>query len=191
MNFKQYLSLSGQPVPLETPPPVGIHYQYTLSVSPEKADIEATGAIGYALLPCGGKGEGSPASSSQPLSSNNGYLILTLPDLPEGLAHAPYSRYNSRRSASLLLPYAADEAYHYTIRLADGLELAVPESEKTIDNAAGKAVISIRQDGRSVNVVRSIVLRKQLITPADYAGFRTLMIEWADPNNLRLLLKLN
>jgi hypothetical protein len=121
--------------------------------------------------------------------AKNGYITLSLPDSTAGMTHTPYVRYNSKREKNLLLPYKANERYGYKLELPEGVELSTPEYNKTIDNVAGKALISVKQEGRTVNVIRSLEVKKQLITPADYTAFRTLIIEWAAPNHTQLLLK--
>jgi hypothetical protein len=124
-----------------------------------------------------------------PEKAKNGYITLALPDSTAGMAHSPYVRYNSKRTTNLLLPYKASEKYNYKLELPEGVELSTPEYNQTIDNSVGKAIISVKQEGRSVSVIRSLEVKKQLITPLDYAAFRTLIIEWAAPNHTQLLLK--
>ncbi|MDR0845306.1 MAG: DUF3857 domain-containing protein [Tannerella sp.] len=158
VDYKQYLSLSnpGKEVAIEAPS-TAIDKQYTLTVSPEKA--------------------------------NNGYITLSLPDSTAGMAHTSYSRYNSKRTTNLLLPYKANEQYSYTLELPEGMELATPKSAIIINNSVGKMVMSVKQNGNSVEVVRTLALQKQLIAPSDYAAFRNLITEWTDVNNNQLLIK--
>jgi hypothetical protein len=182
---KQYLSLTnpGKEVHIEAPS-AGIDYQYAISVSPAKADVQAMGSIGEAFE------DTEPSTASQSLKDYNGYALLLLPDVAAGIVHQPYSRYNSKRSKNLLLPYQANERYSYNIQLAEGIELSAPDYVKTIDNAVGKAVISLKNNGQSIEFLRTLEVKKQNITPADYPDFRRLMIEWADPNNRQLLLRM-
>ena len=42
--------------------------------------------------------------------------------------------------------------YAYTVKIPTGMELATPESVKTIENAAGKVVISVKQNGNKAEV---------------------------------------
>ncbi|MDR1919425.1 MAG: DUF3858 domain-containing protein [Tannerellaceae bacterium] len=190
--YKQYLSLSnpGKELSLE-PPSFAIDYQYVLSVSAGKADIQAKGSLGEAFIPYTEtkKEKELTDNTSQLLRSHEGYCVLSLPEATAGLAHAPYSRYNSRRSANLLLPYAAKERYSYTIHLAEGMELSTPVYTKTIDNPVGKVFISLKQNGESIELIRELEINKQWISPADYPAFRRLMVEWAERNNRQLLVR--
>lgn len=182
---KQFLSLTnpGKEVRIEAPS-AAIDYQYAIAVSPAKADVRATGSIGEAFE------DTEPPAASQSLKDYNGYALLQLPDAAAGLVHQPYSRYNSKRSKNLLLPYQANERYSYHIQLSEGIELSAPGFVKTIDNAVGKVVVSLKNNGRSVEFLRVLEVKKQNISPADYPDFRRLMIEWADPNNRQLLLRM-
>ncbi len=177
----------GQAVNIQSPDAT-IEYDYAISLTPGQAEITTKGTTGSAFIPYVGN---SPAKekTTLPLKNNNGYLILSLPDSPISLSHAAYSRCNSNRKVNLLLSNKANESYRYLIELAGNIELASPEKNKTIDNAIGKASLSIKQNGNIVEVNRSLELKKQLITPADYTSFRTLMTEWADKNNRQLLIK--
>lgn len=183
--FKRYVSLThpGKDVHIEAPS-AAINYQYTLSVSPAEASIQAKGSTGKAFE------DADPTPiSPQSLKDYNGYTLLKLPDAPAGIAHRPYSRYNSKRNKNLLLPYPVNERYSYTIQLAEGMELSTPDYERTVDNSAGKAVMSVKRQGSRIEVVRTLETRQQQITPRDYAAFRHLVSEWADPNNSQLLLQ--
>lgn len=173
------------------PPSAELDYTYTITVSPEKAEIESKGTVGHAYVPYTERGKSEVSDrTEQPLKNNNGYLLLTLPDDANSLAHAAYKSYNSKRKESLLLPGKAKESFTYSVQLPPDMQVSTPEAVKTIDNAVGKAIYSVKQNGQTVDITRTLEIKKQLITPADYTAFRTLMTEWADPNNSRLLIKI-
>ncbi|GAB6395107.1 MAG: DUF3857 domain-containing protein [Bacteroidales bacterium] len=192
--YKRYYSLThqGKELTAFAAPPTtatAIDYRYTIAVTPEQADITASGSISDALLPYINKKSKKETTTVQSLTSNSGYVILSLPDVPQGVSHTSYARYNSRRKSNLLLPALVNETYHYAVSLSDSIRLASPAGEKSVDNSCGMMTCSIKQNGNTIEVIRSIALKKQLITPSDYADFRRLMTEWADTNNRRLLLK--
>lgn len=119
----------------------------------------------------------------------NDYIIFTLPDTHNSLSHSPYQHYNSKRSTRLLLPYKADEIFRYAIQLSPGIEMITPESMNSVSNPVGDLTVSIIRNDRMIEVVRSLSIKKQLITKADYAAFRSLMIEWGEINSRKLLFK--
>ncbi|MDR0748035.1 MAG: DUF3857 domain-containing protein [Tannerellaceae bacterium] len=173
-DYAQYVSITnpGKQITLKAPDKK-LEYACSIALSAEKAEIQTNGTD----------------KREQPLINNNGYILLSLPESAESISNAAYKTYNSKREVNLLLPGKANENYTYTIQLPPGMELCTPETTQTTDNVAGKATYAVRQDGNRVEVKRTLNINKQLITPADYASFRNLMIEWADINKRRLLLK--
>ncbi|MCP9612287.1 DUF3857 domain-containing protein [Coprobacter tertius] len=130
-------------------------------------------------------------SRVQSLKDNTGYSLVKLPDSRFGYAHMPYTRLNSSRNVNLLLPRLCDEQYTYTITLPDTLINCSPNMEKKLNNRIGDLFISIKQNGQTINITRSLKLKKQLITPQEYSDFRQLMMEWNDTNTNNLLIKTN
>ena len=201
-NLTPVISLTkGTPVTISTLS-TDLTYKVTLSVSPEKADAKVDATIGNAYLPYYGAdkeakesktGNGTTISytASQPLKANNGYVMVSLPDAPVSLAHSYYCNMNSSRKENLLLPCKANERYTYTVQVPEGMKLATPEAVKTIENAAGKVVISVKQNGNNAEVERSLLLNKQLYTPAEFGNLRTLLTEWGNQSGKTLLLSIN
>ena len=187
------LTNAGTPVAISTPD-AGINYEVAISVSPEKAESQVKATIGDAYAPYYGGNRSAYAgseSSSQPLKANNGYVMVTLPDAPVSLAYSSYCHMNSTRKENLLLPCKSNEHYAYTVTIPTGMELATPESVKTIENAAGKVVISVKQNGNKAEVERSLQLNKQLYTPAQFVNLRDLLTEWGNKSNKVLLLSVD
>ena len=94
---------------------------------------------------------------------------------------------NSQRKENLLIPRPVNEVYTYTIECPENMELRTPETDKTIRNAAGSLTISVKKNGRTATVTRSLELNKQLYTPAEYKDLRQLLTEWSDVNGKTLL----
>lgn len=117
--------------------------------------------------------------------------MVSLPDAPVSLAHSYYCQMNSSRKDNLLLPCKADERYTYTVQLPEGMKLSTPEAVKTIENAAGKVVISVKQNGNTAEVERSLQLNNRLYTPAQFTNLRSLLTEWGNTSNRTLLLSIN
>ncbi len=209
-NLTPVISLTkGTPVTISTPS-TDLTYKVALSVSPEKADAKVDATIGNAYLPYYGaylstyagadkeakesktsNGTTISYTASQPLKANNGYVMVSLPDAPVSLAHSYYCNMNNSRKENLLLPCKANERYTYTVQVPEGMKLATPEAVKTIENAAGKVVISVKQNGNNAEVERSLLLNKQLYTPAEFGNLRTLLTEWGNQSGKTLLLSIN
>jgi len=189
-------------------PSTDLDFTYTIAISPEKAEIQSIAKTGESFIPYTknyistytandkeGKEDKSAGfttftySTSMPLKDNDGYIVFTLPEAPNGFSRTAYKNYNSKRSENLLLPYKAKETYKYTIQLPDNIELRTPATTKSINNSAGASIISIKQNGNTIEVTRTLEIKKQLIKPADYAAFRSVAIDWAENNKMLLLVK--
>lgn len=127
--------------------------------------------------------------SNPVLTSQQNYLLLTLPETNKGIQQRNYARYNTKRQNNLLLPAATKEEYDYSIALPENLILCTPTMEKRIDNAIGSLLISIRQEGQQISVHRSLKIDKKIITPQEYPAFRQLITAWSDDQQKQLLLK--
>ena len=208
-DYAKFVSISNpESAVVINKPSTDLDYTYTIAISPEKAEIQSIAKTGESFIPYTsnyvsiytandkeGKEEKSSGfttftySTSQSLKDNDRYIVFTLPESPNGFSRTVYKNYNSKRSENLLLPYKAKESYKYVIQLPDNIELRTPASTKTINNNAGTSSISIKQNGSTVEVIRSLEIKKQLITPADYAAFRSIAIDWAENNKMLLLIK--
>lgn len=203
-DFAKLVSISrpGNVVTLETPS-VELDYNYTINMEAEKAEIQSVARVGSAFIPYtdnyvaqytandkqAKEEKGNDFSTftytkSQQIGNTDRYIIFFLPDSPNGMSYSSYKNYNSKRNVNLLLPYKAKESYKYTIQLPDYIKLKTPATTKTINNKTGTTSLSIRQNGNTVEVTRTLEIKKQLIHPADYAAFRSIMTEWADNNRL-------
>lgn len=123
------------------------------------------------------------------LQKTDGYILMPLPSTNKGIEQYAYARYNSSRNVNLKLPYTTTENYSYQILFSSGMQVQTPAKEKKIDNPVGTLLISIQPDKKGISVQRSLQLKKQLITPAEYPLFRELITEWSSPNNRQILFK--
>ena len=188
-GYAKFVNISnpGNTVNIETPS-TDLNYTYAITIKDEKAEIQAETNVGTAFIPYTGNTARDSYSTSQQLEKVGSYILFSLPDSPNSLSHAPYKNYNSMRSENLLLPYKAKESYKYIIQLPENIKLKTSVSEKTIDKKVGLTTISIKQNGNIVEVVRTLEIKKQLISSAEYSSFRSIMNEWAGNNKLLFVI---
>ena len=196
------ISNPGKVITVESPS-TGLDYEYRITMGPAKAGIKAVASVGKSFLPYTSnyrtqymsndkegrevKGDGLSTftySTTQQYNNVDKYIVFMLPDSPNSMSRSYYKNFNSKRSGNLLLPYKAKESFRYIINLPDNMELKTPATSKTVDNSVGTSTVSIKSIGKTVEVTRTLEIKKQLITPADYNAFRTIMIEWAGNNQL-------
>ena len=118
-----------------------------------------------------------------------GYRLITLPRAKTGIAMNGYGFGNTERTTNLLLPGMTDETYICIVNVPSDMQVCTPQKAKEIVNAVGKLKITVQTTEDKTEVIRSLRLNKQWITPTDYADFHRLMSEWEDSHHTTLLLK--
>ncbi len=184
------LSNAGSPVALPTAD-AHIDCEVAVNVTVDKAESTHKASLGEAHLPYYGDditAYAGKTTSTQTLSARSGYVTLLLPDAPVSLSHSRYPRLNSARTSNILMPYMVDEHYTYTVSLPPCMKLATAETDKVIENEAGTLVFRFSKNGDKTLIERSLKLRKQLYTPAEFGSLRRLLTEWGDAQGRTLLL---
>ena len=177
---------TGKPVAIAVPQDYQIKSDIAVRFKDGKVTTSTKESVGKELMPYFTTGN-SENEQTAPLKVENGYATISLPDAEYGFSHLPYGYLNSQRKENLLIPRPVHEVYTYTIECPENMELRTPETDKTIRNAAGSLTISVKKNGRTATVTRSLELNKQLYTPAEYKELRQLLTEWSDVNGKTLL----
>ena len=177
---------TGKPVTIAVPQDYLIKSDIAVRFKDGKVTTSTKESVGKELMPYFTTGN-SENEQTAPLKVENGYATISLPDAEYGFSHLPYGYLNSQRKENLLIPRPVNEVYTYTIECPENMELRTPETDKTIRNAAGSLTISVKKNGRTATVTRSLELNKQLYTPAEYKELRQLLTEWSDVNGKTLL----
>lgn len=177
---------TGKPVAIAVPQDYQIKNDIAVRFKDGKVTTSTKESVGKELMPYFTTGN-SENEQTAPLKVENGYATISLPDAEYGFSHLPYGYLNSQRKENLLIPRPVNEVYTYTIECPENMELRTPETDKTIRNAAGSLTISVKKNGRTATVTRSLELNKQLYTPAEYKELRQLLTEWSDVNGKTLL----
>ena len=177
---------TGKPIAIAVPQDYLIKSDIAVRFKDGKVTTSTKESVGKELMPYFTTGN-SENEQTAPLKVENGYATISLPDAEYGFSHLPYGYLNSQRKENLLIPRPVNEVYTYTIECPENMELRTPETDKTIRNAAGSLTISVKKNGRTATVTRSLELNKQLYTPAEYKDLRQLLTEWSDVNGKTLL----
>lgn len=177
---------TGKPVAIAVPQDYQIKSDIAVRFKDGKVTTSTKESVGKELMPYFTTGN-SENEQTAPLKVENGYATISLPDAEYGFSHLPYGYLNSQRKENLLIPRPVNEVYTYTIECPENMELRTPETDKTNRNAAGSLTISVKKNGRTATVTRSLELNKQLYTPAEYKELRQLLTEWSDVNGKTLL----
>ncbi|MBD3592419.1 DUF3857 domain-containing protein [Bacteroides sp. GM023] len=124
-------------------------------------------------------------------SLNDGYQMFSLPQARSGWAgyDARATTMNTTRPVNLLLRYLPDETYTCVINIADKMKPVVLPTDKKVENAIGTIEVAVKKTADKIEIVRTLKLKKQLITPAEYPAYYRLMAEWMDTDKTTLLFQ--
>ena len=62
-------------------------------------------------------------------------------------------------------------------------------TDKKIENSVGSMEVTVKRTADEIEIVRTLKLKKQLITPAEYPAYYRLMSEWMDADKSTLLFQ--
>ena len=120
-----------------------------------------------------------------------GYRRFELPQVRSGWAgyEGRSTAMNTTRPVNLLLRYLPDETYTCIVKVADGMKLVVLPTDKKIENSVGSIGVTVNKTTDEIEIVRTLKLKKQLITPSEYPAYYHLMSEWMDTSKGTLLIQ--
>lgn len=130
-------------------------------------------------------------AKEQAYADTHGYVVKNIAlSSPDGVESWPgLSRLNSRRTDLLELPHLVTENYALTLTLPDGYVLETSPVDIRKDEPFASLEITLRPEGRTVKVARTLTLKQQQVSPADYPAFRTLINTWLSPAYNQVILR--
>ena len=87
------------------------------------------------------------------------------------------------------LPYDVKENNEYNVIIKKGLLSKVPTKELKIKNSVGSLELSIRSEGETIRVTRSLSIPTKRIKKSQYKELRRLLLAWEDKNYRYLLFE--
>lgn len=130
--------------------------------------------------------------SERAAEATDGILIWQVPVAKRGIAAFDFETLPQERKSTLKIPVsgeAVSETYAYTIHLPEGWNLAGKAPADETENALGKVCFSVKQDGRKLEVAKTLELKTATIAPEAYPEFRALMTSWFEAANNRLIIR--
>ncbi len=125
----------------------------------------------------------------KPLNIESGIDFLDLPYYKYGVESWHLDKLSAQRTVPFELSFPISEKYHHTIVIPDEQECVNPEKKINIKNEAGELIIEIKKAGDEVVISREIELPEKIIPVTAYDDFRTLMLNWYDPNYRQIVIK--
>ncbi len=108
----------------------------------------------------------------------SGLVSLELPRVPGAVSGASLEAFRQARSLPLELAGPAREVVVLELALPSGWEPAYLPAAASIDNAVGRFVRSVEDDGEGVLTLRTeLELRQAVVAPQDWPALRALLLE--------------
>lgn len=125
------------------------------------------------------------------LADKHGYIVKSINFIsPESARNwRGINKLNSRRAEVMELPRVHTEKYTMTLTLPEGFSVETPAQDIQIDRPSASLQMTIRTEGSQVIITRSLELKQQQISPAEYPAFRSLINTWLSESNNQLILK--
>ncbi|MBK7173179.1 MAG: DUF3857 domain-containing protein [Bacteroidales bacterium] len=117
-------------------------------------------------------------SSNSLIQNISEHYFIQFPVLSSGIEGWHANELVSKRVEPLEIPYLTNESYHFTITLPDGFELITAEESVQVKKPFGKFSFSISQEGKTIEIHKSISLERNLISLSEYNDFRLLINSW-------------
>lgn len=131
-------------------------------------------------------------TEAQPLTSNsnNGYYTINLPTSELGVDAWHMNMLSAEPRTTLFeIPQPINESYTYTCVLPNNMKVLNKQTDISINNAAGKVIITITPNNNSVTVKRSITLNNKITEPKNYMALKELMDVWSTSNYRIIVVK--
>jgi len=117
------------------------------------------------------------------------HFMMEIPELNYGVKDWRMTELVSIRTEPLILPFPVSESYRFSITLPEGMELITQEQNLTVQKGYGKIQIRIQQDGRTVDIVKSLSLNSTEISLQEYEDFRSFINTWNNKKYKELVIR--
>ncbi len=123
------------------------------------------------------------------LKSDKNFLFLPLPVIIDGVLTWHLGTLSNIRTTPFEIPYVINESYTYSVKLDNGLELfSIPENV-SISNSVGSYVFKVSQTEDRLEIEKSIVLNKKVISAEEYLEFREIYTACTGKSHSQLIIK--
>jgi hypothetical protein len=110
--------------------------------------------------------------------ADSDYYFFQLPLLSNGIESLDVHLLPKNRTTPLDISSLIDENNDFTIILPDKIKPFLSNEKKEIKNNAGTFTFEVKSENKKIMIHKSLKLEKQLIQPAEYPEFKTLLDNW-------------
>lgn len=116
------------------------------------------------------------------------YYFLTLPESSYGIKAEHLNVLIEERQTPLQLSQTINETYHFTVKLPEGFELTSSVNQK-LNNELGSVSVDIKANNDQLQIMKSLNINKDIISPGEYGQFKDLMEIWNKKTYSEIVLK--
>ena len=129
-------------------------------------------------------------SSENPVipESKGNIRSIELPESENGISSFHLNPLPFKRGSELDLGASFTESYHYTINLPVGCRLANPVEYISAKSNLGQLTLKITQQDRTVEVTKTLEIKKPAVTREEYGDFKVMIDKWSTPKYRQVLL---
>lgn len=127
--------------------------------------------------------------SSDQLIKRENFRFLDLVECKTGISSFHLIPMSFTRNSAFYLGTTIDESYHYSFTLPATRQLVNPVNIELLKPGIGHVLISLKQTGSVVEVIRKIGIFNPVIAKKDYADFRELIDKWNTHKFKQLIIK--
>lgn len=110
------------------------------------------------------------------------HYFIRIPVLSSGIESWHANELVAGRTEPLEFPNQVSESYSYSITLPEGYELITAENNFQVKRPYGKFVFNISQEGRTVEITKSIDIQKTYFSKEEYADVKSFINHWNQRN---------
>jgi len=112
------------------------------------------------------------------LKKDSNFYYLALPKVKTGIENLEIQSLPKKRTTSYRLANPVEENIDFTIVIPAGLALITKDIDISVSNPVGSFLYQVREKTGTVQVKKSLSLKKEVVTPDLYADFKELIDNW-------------
>ena len=121
--------------------------------------------------------------------NQDNYYFIDIPSSSFGIKGEHLRTLLNERKTPLHLTYPVNESYDFTISIPEGFSFVAPEIKKELSNEIGFVTIEINSSENVIQIIKSLKMNKQEVTPLEYSSFKSIMNLWNKDTYKKIILK--
>ena len=117
------------------------------------------------------------------------HFMMEIPEVAYGVRDWHMTELVSARTEPLIIPFPVTESYRFSVTLPEGMELITQEQDFTLQKNYGRIQIRIIQEGKTLDIVRSLTITRPEVSPQEYGDFKAFINTWNNKKYKELVIR--